>query len=148
MIKGYFKKHQSNECLAIMMMYHVFNRCLKKIQNLPLKFGYFHFSVSSSTFLTAFWLLFFKSVKPSQTIFSIDRSEPRFESHTGGKIRKTLKNDGNFEVFINFRLNQIQNCSVQIKAMKDGIFSFQLEKKTSSAECLQMMLGLKMYRSL
>ena len=27
-------------------------------------------------------------------ILLIDRSEPRFESHTGGKIRKTLKNDG------------------------------------------------------
>ena len=59
------------------------------------------------------------SVKPSRTIFLIDRSEPRFESHTGGKIRKTLKNDGNFEVFVNFRLNHIQNCSVQIKTMKD-----------------------------
>ena len=32
-------------------------------------------------------------------------------------------------VFVNFRLNQIQNCSVQIKKMKDGIFSFQLKKK-------------------
>ena len=32
-------------------------------------------------------------------------------------------------VFVNFRLNQIQNCFVQIKRMKDGIFSFQLEKE-------------------
>ena len=31
---------------------------------------------------------FFLSAEPSQTILSIDRSEPRFESHTGGKIRK------------------------------------------------------------
>ena len=30
--------------------------------------------------------------------------------------------------FVNFWLNQIQNCSVQIKKMKDGIFSFQLKK--------------------
>ena len=31
-------------------------------------------------------------------------------------------------VFVNFHLNQIQNCSVQIKKMKDEIFSFQLKK--------------------
>ena len=59
----------------------------------------------------------------------IDRSEPRFESHTGCKITKTLKNDGNLMVFVNFHLNQIQNCSVQIKKMKDKIFSFQLKLK-------------------
>ena len=32
-------------------------------------------------------------------------------------------------VFVNFQLNQIQNYSVQIKKMKDRIFSFQLKKK-------------------
>ena len=31
-------------------------------------------------------------------------------------------------VFVNFHLNQIQNCSIQIKKMKDEIFSFQLKK--------------------
>ena len=31
-------------------------------------------------------------------------------------------------VFVNFWPNQIQNCSAQIKKMKDGIFSFQLKK--------------------
>ena len=31
-------------------------------------------------------------------------------------------------VFVNFHLNQIQNCSVQIKKMKDEIFSLQLKK--------------------
>ena len=71
----------------------------KKTENLPLKFGYFHFSVSSSTFLTASWLPIFVSAEPSRTILWIDRSELRFESHIGGKIRKTLKNDGNFDVF-------------------------------------------------
>ena len=81
------------------MVYHVTNRFLKKTKNLPLKFGYFHFSVSSSTSLTASWLLIFVSAEPSQTILSTDRSEPRFECHTGSKIRKTLKNDGNFDVF-------------------------------------------------
>ena len=30
--------------------------------------------------------------------------------------------------FVNFRLSQIQNCSVQMKKIKDGIFSFQLKK--------------------
>ena len=37
------------------------------------------------------------SAKPSQTILLIDRSEPRFESQTGGKIKKTLKNNENFD---------------------------------------------------
>ena len=64
-----------------------------------MKFGYFHFSVSSITFLTAIWLPLFVSAEPSRTILSIDKSEPRIKSHTGGKITKTLKNDGNFEGF-------------------------------------------------
>ena len=72
---------------------------LKK--NLPLKFGYFHFSVTASFLPT------FVSAEPRQTILLIDRSEPRFENHTGGKIRKTLEN-----IFVNLWLNKIQNCSV------------------------------------
>ena len=51
------------------------------------------------TDLTASWLPIFVSVESSQTILSIDRFEPRFESHTGGKIRKTLKNHRNFVDF-------------------------------------------------
>ena len=73
--------------------------CFQQIFEKKLKFGYFHFSVSSSTFMTASWLPVLVSAKPSQTILSIDRSEPIFESHTGGKIRKTLKNDENLAVF-------------------------------------------------
>ena len=80
----------------------VINRFFKKTKNLPLTFGYFHFSVSSSTFLTAFWLPIFVSAEPSQTILSIDKSEPRFEFQKEGKIRKTLKNDGNFDAFCSF----------------------------------------------
>ena len=45
----------------------------------------FHFSVSSGTFLTASWLAIFVSAESSRTIISIDRSKPRFESHTGVK---------------------------------------------------------------
>ena len=47
--------------------------------------------------------------------------------------------------FFCFRLNQIRNCSVQIKKMRDGIFSFQLKKNINSAERLPTMLDLKMY---
>ena len=99
MIKGYCEKQQNNECLAIVMVYHVTNRFLKKTKNLPLTFAYFHISVSSSTFLTASWLPIFVSAEPSCTILSSERSEPRFECHTGGAIRKNLKNDGNFDIF-------------------------------------------------
>ena len=34
--------------------------------------------------------------------------------------------------FVNFWLNQIQNCSGQIKKMKDRTFSFQFKKITSA----------------
>ena len=71
--------------------------------------------------MTASWLPFFVSAEPSRNILWIDRSESRFENHTGDKIRKTLKNDEIFDVFVSFQLNQIQNCSVQIKKMKDEI---------------------------
>ena len=69
------------------------------------------------------------AAEPSRTILSIDRSEPRFERHTGGKMAKLKKRMEILTAFVNFWLNQIQNCSVQIKKMKDGIFSFQLKKK-------------------
>ena len=102
----------------------------EKTLNWSLKFGYFHFSSSSSIFLTAFWLPLFVSAESSRTILSIDRSEPRFESYTWGNITKTLKKKMEIStVFVNFHLNQIQNCSVQIKKMKDKIFSFQLKLK-------------------
>ena len=35
--------------------------------------------------------------------------------------------------FVNFWLNQIQNCSIQINKMKDWIFSFQFKKKITFA---------------
>ena len=72
MVKGYCKKHWNHEWLVILMMYDVSNKFLK----------------ISSTLLTASWL-----------ILSIDRSEPKFESHRGSKIRITLKNSKNFDVY-------------------------------------------------
>ena len=85
------------KCEDFRWLYHVSNRFLKKKLEL-LKFGYFPFFVSSSI-LTASWQSIFASAKPSRTILVIDRSKPRFESHTGGKIRKTYKTNGNFNVF-------------------------------------------------
>ena len=55
--------------------------------------------------LTDFWKklkIYLNQSLPDLTILSIDRSEPRFESHTGGKIRKTFKNNQNFDVFCKF----------------------------------------------
>ena len=37
--------------------------------------------------------------------------------------------------FVNFRLNWIQNCSRQIKKMKDWTFSFQFTKKKKNYFC-------------
>ena len=42
------------------------------------------------------------SAESSRTILLIDRPEPRFKSHTGGKIRTTLKNNKNFDIFCFF----------------------------------------------
>ena len=67
-------------------------------------------------------------------MLSTDGSGRRLESHTGDKIRKTLISDENFDVFFNFRQNQIQNCFVQVKKMKGGIFSLQMKKKNASVE--------------
>ena len=39
------------------------------------------------------------SAESNRTILSIDKSEPRFESQTGVKIRKNLKSNGNFDRF-------------------------------------------------
>ena len=44
------------------MMYHVSNKFLKKLE-FTSKFGYFHFSVSSSILLTASWLAIFVSAE-------------------------------------------------------------------------------------
>ena len=79
---------------------YISNKFLKTSQNLPLKFGYFHFSVSSSTSLTASLLAILVSAESSRTILSIDRSEPRFESSTGDKIGITLKSNKNFAAFL------------------------------------------------
>ena len=49
--------------------------------------------------MSASWLMSFVSAESSQTILLIDRSEPIFESQTGGKIRKLSKNDKIFDVF-------------------------------------------------
>ena len=80
------------------------------------------------------------SAEPSQTILSTDRSEPGFESHTGGKITKTLKNDENFDeptsdskLFRTDQENERQDIQLSI------------EKKDTSAKRLQTMLDLKMY---
>ena len=80
------------------MMYHVSNKFLRET-NLPPKFRYFHFSVSSSNFLTAFWLVILVSAESSHTILLINRYEPRFKSRAGGKISKTSKNNNNLLIF-------------------------------------------------
>ena len=49
--------------------------------------------------MTTSWQPTFVSAKPSQTMLLIDRSEPRFETHTKGKIKKTSKNDENLDIF-------------------------------------------------
>ena len=89
----------SSDCSSISCFQQIFE---KKVRIYLWSSGSSDFSVSSSTFLTAFLLPIFVSAEPNQTIFSIDRSESKFKSHAGGKITKNFKNDGNFEGFCQF----------------------------------------------
>ena len=61
--------------------------------------------MSSSTLLTESWLAIFVSAKSSRTVLLIDRSEPRFDGCTRGKIRITLKTNKNIDVFCQFLAN-------------------------------------------
>ena len=108
-------------------------------------YGYFHFSVCSSTFLTAFWLLLFVSAEPSRTILLIDRSEPRFESHTGGKITKTLKNDQHFDGFCWISPTSDSKLFRTDQENERRDIQLSIEKKIISPKRLQKMLHLKMY---
>ena len=78
--------------------------CLHQRKNgqLPLKFGYFYFSVSFSAFLTACWLSNIIFSEPSRTLLWIDRSGPRFQICAGGWKRKTYKSNVNFGLFCEF----------------------------------------------
>ena len=60
-----------------------FQQIFEKVKNLPLKSEYFHFTVSTRTSLTTFWLPISVSVEPSRTILAIDTSEPRFKTYRG-----------------------------------------------------------------
>ena len=115
-------------CIMIVMVYHVSNRFLKKTQNLPLKFRYFHFSLSSRSSLIAFQLPIFVSAEPSQTILLIHRSEPRFKRHTGGKITKTLKNNGNFDGLCQFLAKSDSKFPSRLRNERQDI-QLSIEKK-------------------
>ena len=44
-----------------------------------------------------------------------------------------------------FHINQIKIFSAQTQEVKDRTISFQLKKKSTSAERLQLMLDIKLY---
>ena len=91
--------------------------------------------MGSSTFLTASWVSIFVSAKPSRTILLIDRSEPRFKSHTGGKIKKNLKNGGNFNVFCKFSAKSDLKLFHPDQGNKRTDIQFSILKRISSAKC-------------
>ena len=97
------------------------------------------------TDLTASWLPIFVSAESRQTILLIDRSEPRFESHTGGKIRKTLKNHQNFIDFCKFSPKSDSKLFRPDQENERQDIQLSLENNITSAKCLQTMLDLKMY---
>ena len=84
--------------------------------------------MSSSFFLTPPLLPAFVPVEPCRTILSIDRSEPRIESHTGSKIRKTWKKTMKIStLFVNFRLIMIRFKIVPSRSRKSGYSAFKKE---------------------
>ena len=125
MIKGYCKKHYNNECIAIAMVYHVSNRFLKK----NLKFTSEVWVFSLLWVLAPSWQHFghwflcqLNLVELYYRLIDLNQDSKVIQ---GGEIMKTLKI---LTVFVNFRLSQIQNYSVQIKKMKDKLFR-KLKKK-------------------
>ena len=75
------------------------------------------------------------SAESCWTILSIDRSEPRFESHAGGKIRITLKNNKNFDGFwLNFGKIRFKIAPNRSRKRKTGYLAFNFKKKVTSAE--------------
>ena len=113
------------------MMYHVSNRFLKKKNRIYLW---------GSGILYLLWVLapswqHFVSrslcqLSPIELCnWLIDLNQDSKVIQGLNKIMKSLKTMEILMFFVNFYLIQIQNCSGQIKKMKDEIFSFQLEKK-------------------
>ena len=125
MIKGYCKKHYNNECIAIAMVYHVSNRFLKK--NLKFTSEVWVFSLlwvlaPSWQHFGRWFLCQLNLVELYYRLIDLNQDSKVIQ---GGEIMKTLKI---LTVFVNFRLSQIQNYSVQIKKMKDKLFR-KLKKK-------------------
>ena len=113
------------------MMYHIFNRFLKKTYNLPLKFRYFYFSLSSSSFLTVSWLPIFVSAEPSWTISSTDRSEPRFKI-IQGENKENFKKWWKFWCFLKFFGKMIfKILPSRSRICKTGYLAFNWKKSRS-----------------
>ena len=78
----------------------------------------------------------------------IDRSEPRFKSHTGATITKTLKNNGDFNGF--YKFSPISDSKLFRPDQENERRDIQLstKRKKTSAKHLQTMLDLKCTPSL
>ena len=128
-IKRYYKNIRIMDVRRLVVgMHYVQKKLIRKNQNLPPNSRIFHFLTRSRTFLTACWLSIFMSTKSRESVLWIDRSEQRFQSSVGA-FRKKLKTS----MYVHFGLlckfsDQIQNCSIQIKKVKNWKFSFQKNK--------------------
>ena len=128
------------------MTYHVSNKFLKKIRIYLWSLGIFIFPWVLAPYWQHLGWRFWCQPSPVELYYwLIDLNQD--SSHAGGKIRTTLKDNKNFDIFVNFWLNQIQNCSQQIKKMKDVTFSFQFKKKKKNfcRTLTDNMLDIKTY---
>ena len=83
---------------------------------------------SSSTFLTASWCWRLCKPRLVELYYRFTDLSRDLKMRTAIKIKNSYKKWWEFwSFFVNFQLNQIQNCSVQINKVEDRIFHFQLK---------------------
>ena len=138
--KRHCKKHQNNELLQgllVMGIYYVCNKLLRKCQNSTLNFRYFHSSVRSNTFFTAYWLLNFMALSLTKLYYGLTDLE--YDSkvmqgvYEGENLTKTMSI---LAFWANFWSSQIQKSFSQTQKIEDWIFQFNFQfKKNVAAKC-------------
>ena len=108
-------------------MYHVSSRFWKKLQIYLWNLGIFTFLwvLAPWQHLGCRFLCHSNLVELYYQLIDLNQDLKVIQGVKSGKLKKTM---GILTFLFNFFLNQIQNCSVEIKKMKKGIFSFQLKK--------------------
>ena len=108
-------------------MYHVSNKFLKKVRIYLWSLGIFIFPwVLAPYWQHLGWRFWCQPslVEPYYRLTDLNQGSKVIQ----GVNDQSSKAANILTIFVNFRLNQIQNCSEQIKKMREETFSFQFKK--------------------